>query len=35
MEHKDLYYTYSSKAVPGDDPRKTKEDATRFSRHEE
>lgn len=34
-EHKDLYYTYSSKAVPGDDPRKTKEDATRFSRHEE
>lgn len=35
MERKDLHYTYSSKAVPGDDPSKTKEDATRFSRHEE
>ena len=31
-----LHYTdYSKKAVPGDDPKKTKEDATRHSRHEE
>lgn len=31
----DLHYTdYSAKAVPGDDPKKTKEDADRFSRHE-
>lgn len=35
MERKDLYYKYSTKAVPGDDPHKTKEDATRFNRHEE
>lgn len=32
---KDLFYTdYSWKAVPGDDPKKTKEDAERFSRKE-
>ncbi|MGY2338473.1 hypothetical protein ACW9HW_04395 [Pseudomonas sp. SDO5532_S415] len=31
-----LYYTdYSKKAVPGDDPNKTKEDAKRLSRYEE
>lgn len=31
----DLFYTdYSAKAVPGDDPTKTREDAGRFSRKE-
>ena len=30
----DLKYDYSWKAVPGDDPTKTKEDADRFSRKE-
>ncbi|WP_277960716.1 hypothetical protein [Pseudomonas sp. RIT-To-2] len=31
----ELFYTdYSDKAVPGDDPTKTKEDAERFSRKE-
>ncbi|AIJ45582.1 2-oxoglutarate dehydrogenase complex, dehydrogenase (E1) component,-related enzymes [Comamonas testosteroni TK102] len=31
----DLFYTdYSDSAVPGDDPKKTKEDRTRVSRHE-
>lgn len=30
----DLKYEYSWKAVPGDDPTKTKEDADRFSRKE-
>lgn len=29
-----IYDDYSWKAVPGDDPTKTKEDADRFSRHE-
>lgn len=34
MKKSDLAYKYSWNAVPGDDPSKTKDDATRFSRHE-
>ncbi|CAI8799903.1 hypothetical protein [Kosakonia quasisacchari] len=34
MKSSDMHYSYSWKAVPGDNPSKTKEDATRFSRHE-
>ena len=34
LNRSDLKFQYSDVAVPGDDPRKTKEDATRFSRHE-
>ena len=35
ITQKDLIYKdYSWKAVPGDDPKKTKEDADRFSRKE-
>lgn len=35
IKKSDLHYNdYSWKAVPGDDPKKTKEDADRFSRKE-